>query len=246
MNPTRGVDKYPEKSRERYLTGGEFARLGEAIREAETVGLPWTVDESKPNAKHAAKTEKRRTVISPHATAAVRLLLLTGARLREILHLRWEHIDFDRGLLILPDSKTGRKTIVLGGPAAAVLADIPRIGIYVIAGQTAGTEREKPRADLNKPWRAIAKRARLAGLRIHDLRHTHASIGAGAGLGLPIIGKLLGHSKSVTTQRYAHLDVDPLRRAADHIGSHIAEAMGDVRPVVRTKKTPLQHRAPAH
>jgi integrase len=113
---------------ERYLTGGELARLGEAIREAETVGLPWTVDESKPNAKHAAKTEKRRTVISPHATAAVRLLLLTGARLREILHLRWEHIDFDRGLLILPDSKTGRKTIVLGGPAAAVLAHIPRIG----------------------------------------------------------------------------------------------------------------------
>jgi integrase len=246
MNPTRGVDKYPEKSRERYLTGGELARLGEAIREAETVGLPWTVDESKPNAKHAAKTEKRRTVISPHATAAVRLLLLTGARLREILHLRWEHIDFDRGLLILPDSKTGRKTIVLGGPAAAVLAHIPRIGMYVIAGQSAGTELEKPRADLNKPWRAIAKRAGLAGLRIHDLRHTHASIGAGAGLGLPIIGKLLGHTKSVTTQRYAHLDVDPLRRAADHIGSHIANAMGDVRPVVRTKKAPLQHRAPAH
>jgi hypothetical protein len=71
-------------------------------------------------------------------------------------------------------------------------------------------------------------RAGLVGLRIHDLRHTHASIGAGAGLGLPIIGKLLGHAHPATTARYAHLDADPLRRASDQIANQIVTAMGDL------------------
>ena len=186
----------------------------------------WQVDATKPTAKHAPK-ENGRTVIGQHAAAAIRLLILTGARLREILHLRWEHVDLERGLLFLPDSKTGKKAIVLNAPAMAVLAGLPRIGAYVVAGQAAGTDSEKPRADLNKPWRAIRKRAGLDGVRIHDLRHTHASIGAGAGLGLPIIGKLLGHTKASTTQRYAHLDNDPLRRASENIGGRIAAAMGE-------------------
>jgi hypothetical protein len=108
-----------------------------------------------------------------------------------------------------------------------VLAGLTRVGDYVIAGQDAGTSDEKPRADLNRPWRAVAKRAGLQGVRIHDLRHTHASIGAGAGLGLPIIGKLLGHTKASTTQRYAHLDTDPLRRASENIGRRLTALMGD-------------------
>lgn len=107
---------------------------------------------------------------------------------------------------------------------------LKRVGAHVIAGQSAGTDDEKPRADLNRPWRSIAKRARLGGLRIHDLRHTHASFGAGAGLGLPIIGKLLGHARASTTQRYAHLDTDPLRRASDHIGARLAAALGEPTP----------------
>jgi integrase len=99
----------------------------------------------------------------------------------------------------------------------------------VIAAQAAGSDDEKPRADLNRPWRAIVKRAGLNGLRIHDLRHTHASVGAGLGLGLPIIGKLLGHTQASTTARYAHLDADPLRRASEHIGSRLAAAMGELK-----------------
>src|SRR5262249_54519226 len=157
--------------------------------------------------KHVAKPENRRTVIGPHAAAALRLLILTGARLREILNLRWEWVDLERGLLLLPDSKTGRKTIVLNAPAVAVLTGLPRIGAYVIASENP----ERPRADLNRPWSAIKERAGLTDVRIHDLRHTHASVGVGAGLGLPIIGKLLGHSQSSSTARYAHLDADPLR-----------------------------------
>src|SRR6516225_5107657 len=227
FNPARGIEHYPEKRRERFLTADELARLGDAVREAETVGLPYEIDGTKPTAKHAPKEADRRTKIGAHAAAAIRLLVFTGARLREILHLKWEHVDFERGLLLLPDSKTGKKAIVLNAPSLAILVNLPRIGAYVIAGQAIGTDGDKPRSDLNRPWRAIVKRAGLTKLRIHDLRHTHASVGAGLGLGLPIIGKLLGHTQPSTTARYAHLDADPLRRASEHIGNRLAAAMGD-------------------
>jgi integrase len=225
FNPCRGIEYFPEEGRERYLTTLELAQIGEAIREAETIGLPYTVDSTKPKAKHAPKEGNRRTVIGPHAAAALRLLIFTGARLREILHLKWEQIDFERGMLLLPTSKTGKKTIVLNAPALTILNGLPRAGDYAIAG----TSHDKPRSDLKKPWKAVSKRAGLLGVRIHDLRHTHASVGAGAGLGLPIIGKLLGHKQSATTQRYAHLDNDPLKKASEHIGSRLAAAMGEVR-----------------
>jgi integrase len=240
FNPARGIEQYPEKGRERFLTADELTRLGEAIREAETIGLPYEVDETKPKAKHAPKQANRRTKIGPHAAAAIRLLILTGARLREVLHLKWEHVDLERGLLLLPDSKTGKKAIVLNAPALDILANLPRVGDYVVAGQAAGSDDDKPRSDLNRPWRAIVKRSGLAGVRIHDLRHTHASVGAGLGLGLPIIGKLLGHTQPSTTARYAHLDADPLRHASDHIGNRLAVAMGDLKPPSRAEIVPVR------
>jgi integrase len=169
------------------------------------------------------KEENRRVKIDAYAAAALRLLLFTGARLREILHLKWEQVDFERGLLFLADSKTGKKAIVLNAPALAVLNGLERVGQYVIAGESL----EKPRADLKRPWTLIRLRAGLEGLRIHDLRHTYASFGAGGGLGLPIIGKLLGHAQASTTARYAHLDSDPLRRASESIASRISVAMGE-------------------
>jgi integrase len=225
FNPCRGIEYFPEEGRERYLTTQELALIGEAIREAETIGLPYAVDQTKTTAKHAPKEGNRRTVIGPHAAAALRLLIFTGARLREILHLKWEQVDFERGLLLLPTSKTGKKTIVLNAPALAVLDALTRTSGFVIAGASV----DSPRADLKKPWKAVATRAGLSGVRIHDLRHTHASVGAGAGLGLPIIGKLLGHTQSATTQRYAHLDNDPLKKASENIGSRLAAAMGEVK-----------------
>jgi integrase len=221
VNPARGVSRFKEESRERYLTPDEFARLGAAIREAETVGLPWDVDETVPNAKHLARPEKRREVVSPHAIAAILLLIFTGARLREILDLRWIDIDLDRGVLALPDSKTGKKTVLLTAPALAVLAMVPRCGEYVIAG----LDPERPRSDLAKPWRAIVKHAGLTGLRLHDLRHSFASVGVSANFGLPIIGALLGHARSETTARYAHAATDPMRRAADTIAGTIAASL---------------------
>jgi integrase len=221
MNPARRIDKFKEHRRERFLTSEELERLGSALREAETTGIPWDVEEAKPGAKHLAKAENRFTKVSPFATAAIRLLLFTGCRLREILHLRWEQVDLERGLLFLADSKTGKKTVVLNAPALAVLTDLDRGGSYVVPGD----DPEKPRADLKRPWDAVAKSAELGGVRLHDLRHTYASFGAGRGLGLPIIGKLLGHTQASTTQRYAHLDADPLRRASEAIGGSIAAAL---------------------
>ena len=222
-NPARGVERYKEEGRERYLSTEELERLGAAIREAETTGIPWKINPDK-KTKHVPK-EKQATVIGEHAAAALRLLILTGARVGEILNLKWDHVDLERGLLRLPDSKTGQKTIILNAPAMEVLANLSRAGVYVIAGDSVGTDEEKPRSDLKRPWAMIRQHAKLDGVRLHDLRHNFAAFGAGGGLGLPIIGKLLGHSQPQTTARYAHLDNDPLRRASDAIGATLASAM---------------------
>jgi integrase len=230
MNPARGVEKYKEQGRERYLSIDELERLGAAIRQAETTGIEWDIDPAK-KSKHVPKSE-RRTVIGEHAAAAIRLLLLTGCRLREILHLKWDNVDLERGMLFLPTSKTGKKAVVLNAPAMSVLSNLTRVGGYVIASNTAGTADEKPRADLKRPWAVVSRRAGLKGVRLHDLRHNFAAFGAGGGMGLPIIGKLLGHTQAATTQRYAHLDADPLRRASNAIGTSILAAMGEGAPAV--------------
>ena len=162
--------------------------------------------------------------ISPAATGAIRLLLFTGCRLREILHLQWKEVDFDRDMLFLADSKTGRKPVVLSSAAVAVLEALPRMGRYVVPG----TNPFRPRHDLQKPWAAVTKRAGLDGVRLHDLRHSFAAVGAGSGLGLPVIGKLLGHRNVETTARYAHVDANPLRIAANRIADQLADALGEL------------------
>jgi integrase len=220
-NPAQGVEKNRGKAHERFLSDEEFARLGEALGIAETVGLPISIDETKPTAKHANKG--RRTLADPFAVAAIRLLLLTGARLREILDAQWGYVDVERGILFLPDSKTGAKPIYLNDPALAILDTLPRLAnnAHIIPGQKDGS----PRADLKKPWAAICRAANIEGVRLHDLRHSFASVGAGASLGLPIVGKLLGHSQAATTARYSHLAADPMLRAANLIGDYIMAAM---------------------
>ena len=225
FNPTCEVEKFEEVGREKYLTTDEFARLGEALRTGETVGFPYEVDAENPG-----RNRDRMSRVDPFAAAAIRLLMLTGARLREILHARWSYVDFERGVIFLPDSKTRRKPIYLSAAALDVLANIPRIkgNPFIIPGEKARAsddEEGAPRSDLKKPWAAVTKAAGLPGLRIHDLRHSFASIGAGASMGLPIIGKLLGHRQSATTERYAHLDADPMHRAANAIGATISAAM---------------------
>ncbi|MGY6535278.1 MAG: tyrosine-type recombinase/integrase [Pararhodobacter sp.] len=118
-----------------------------------------------------------------------------------------------------PDSTTGKETKVIGAAALSVLAGLRRVGRYVIAGKFAGEPNESRRADLNRPWRAVRAAAGLPDLRIHDLRHSAAAVGASAGLSLHQIGNLLGHAQARTTAKYAHLAADPQRRAADLIGN---------------------------
>lgn len=223
VNPRAGVKVYADKKGERYLSADELARLGDALREAETVGLPWIMREDA-KAKHRPKdAETQRELISPHAIAAIRLLILTGCRAGEILKLRWQEVDFERGFLNLPDSKTGAKVVVLAAPALAVLADLPRLkdNPFVVVGDKAG----QPRSDLKRPWARVTARAGLADVRLHDLRHTFASAGAGAGMGLPIVGKLLGHASQATTARYAHLADNPLRQGANLIAGSLAAGL---------------------
>jgi site-specific recombinase XerD len=197
-NPCRHVQKHRERRRERHLSPEEIGQLGKVLADAEQTGA-----EPKP-------------VIN-----AFRLLILTGARLSEIQTLKWEYVR--DGYLALPDSKTGAKRIVLGRQAAHVLQQIGRLpdNPYVIAGTLPGQHW----TDLQRPWRRIRAKAGLTGVRIHDLRHTFASIAVGGGESLAIIGRLLGHSHVQTTERYAHLAPDPLRDSADRIAGEIYSAM---------------------
>ena len=199
-NPTKHTEKYREHKKERYLTPEELSRLGMALADAE-----------------AAKAEL------PQAIAAIRLLILTGARLSEILTLKWDYVHLDRREIDLPDSKTGKKTVQLGEPAVELLESIPRHAgsPYVIPGQRAGQHL----IGLPHIWMRIRIKAGLPGVRLHDLRHSFASSAAQAGMSLPFIGALLGHRELATTNRYVHLMSDPLKVAANTVSTKIAEAM---------------------
>lgn len=231
-NPRKGVELYKDNKSERFLSDDEIQRLGDVLREAADPGLPWMPKEGK-NAKHVPKiAATAREKISPHAIAAIRLLMLTGCRLREILNLQWAHVDMERGILNLPTSKTGAKKVLVGAAALKVLADLERIegNPYVIVGET----KDKPRSDLKRPWARITAHAGLnvdgegnpQALRLHDLRHSFASMGVASNLGLSIVGKLLGHASTSTTQRYAHIGESAERRALNEIENKIAAAAG--------------------
>lgn len=215
-NPCRLVPAYTEQARDRYLSGKELELLGRAIREAEADGEPW------------------------QGLLAVRLLLLTGARVGEILSARWGDVDLQRGVLRLRDSKTGPRPVLLPPAAVALLQQAPRgDSPWVIPGRQG-----KHMLSLQSQWRRLQRRVdaiqdrleaegtlkrrdrvSLAGVRVHDLRHAFASVGAGVGLSLPVLGGLLGHGLASTTERYAHLALDPLRAASDKVAGHIAAVL---------------------
>ena len=201
-NPAKGFKKPKGKKLQRFLSEAEIVRLGEALA-----------------AEEAANG-------NPYPTAAIKVLALTGARRGEIEKLRWQEVNFELGMLELSDSKTGGKPIYLNAPATAILSDLPRVAgnPYVFVGKEDG----KHYNGLGKLWGRVRKAAGLDDVRLHDLRHSFASVGVGGNLSLPIIGALLGHRNASTTQRYAHLSADPLRKANEAVGARIGAALGIV------------------
>ena len=138
FNPARNaVTRHKTEKKERFLTIEEIGRLADTLRDVEQHGLNWklTPDLDASRAKHRAKAERQRIEVFPFVIAAIRLLLFTGCRRSEILNLKWSEVDFERGMLNLTDSKTGRKSVILNAPALAVLSELSRLGPYVIAGQ---------------------------------------------------------------------------------------------------------------
>jgi integrase len=224
-NPAHGVDFFPEQGRERFLTPDEFRRLGAALTQAEQVGLPPAPQHRrKPKAeatkKHIPKKSGTPIPANPYAVAAIRLLALTGCREGEILSLRWEAVDLEHGYLRLADTKTGRSNRPLGESAATVLRGLKPIkdNPYVFPGVRTGEHLK----EIKRVWFAVRQAAKLDELRLHDLRHSYASVPASSGESLLVVRFLLGHARVATTERYAHLGADPVKRAADRASNDIA------------------------
>lgn len=200
-NPCYGIKKYKEYKRQRYLTLEELKRLNEVLYQCQ-------VERSE----------------SPHFIALIKLLIITGCRRSEIMHAKWEHVSVEQKWLELPDSKTGGRVVYLSDPAIEILKQIPRLedNPYIIcSNRRIGKPFENP----GRPWSRVREKAGIPDVRIHDLRHTFASIGAQAGLSLQKVGSLLGHRRVETTNGYAHLFGDPLRKANNEIGNILEGAL---------------------
>jgi integrase len=198
-NPIRGVKRFPDRRSERFLSPAELAKLGEALSTMETEGT------------------------NTMALSIIRLLALTGARKSEITNLKWGEVDLEHARLRLDDSKSGQKSIPLGAPAVQILTALERSnGSKFVFPSVSGRQ---PFQGVDKVWGQVRRRAGFPDMRLHDLRHSYASMGLAAGDALPIIGALLGHSDVKTTARYAHLTDDPVKAAANRISSSIATAM---------------------
>jgi integrase len=222
-NPASGIRKNPEEKRERYLSPEELARLSAALD------------------KHG----------EPVSSNAIRLLMLTGARKSEVLKATWKMFDLERGIWTKPSAHTKQRRehrVPLSGAALALLKKMKESATsgYVFPGKTD----DQPLTDIKRSWESVCVSAGLAtqvekrnrqgelvkdengkpvmtwkpNVRIHDLRHSFASLLVSGGVSLPMIGAMLGHTQVQTTQRYAHLYDEPLRAAADHVGDAIAKA----------------------
>ena len=198
LNPCRSVEKYPERSRERFLTDAEFDRLGQALDEALDSGA-----------------------VSPLAVTAIHLLMLTGCRKSEVLTLRCTDVDPAAGELRLADAKSGPRTVQLPPAAVGLLETLPRRkhSPWVFPGR----DRDgRLGGGLDRAWRLVRASADLEDVRLHDLRHSFASRALALGETLPVIGKLLGHHDIETTARYAHLAQNSVHEAAERIADSIA------------------------
>jgi integrase len=204
-NPASVIKPFRENKRQRYLSPEEFKQLFDTLDQLEHLD-----------------------VVGTYPAVAIRLLALTGCRLSEILHLEWTSVDLGRGRLLLQQHKTdhkGEKAVPLNTNAVQILKTLPKQkdNPYVIVGRDPGTHL----VNLQKPWKRLREHADLNDVRLHDLRHSFASVAASSGISLPMIGALLGHTSPQSTARYAHLYDDPIREASELIGGHILDHTTD-------------------
>ncbi len=210
-NPCRQLSFYKEEKRMVFMDEEVLAKLSDALA---TMEANW-IERKRTGGK---RTSEIIDTITPPAAAAFRLLMFTGARRMEILSLKWCYINFDLGIAKLPDSKTGFKVLQLPAPALAILENMPKVSEFVFPSDSVTGHM----ASLKGAWDALCAFAGLEGWRIHDLRHAFASIMVNSGASLPIIGKILGHTQTDTTQRYAHLQENPAKKAAEEAAAKIA------------------------
>lgn len=210
-NPCRHIEKYEEKKLGRYIKPEEFKRLGKTLRLIELEAIPM----------RAVDGAARIRMIQ-----AIRLLILTGCRVGEILSLKWRYIDFTNKIIMLPDSKTGEKALYLSDAAMDVLQAVAPLerSDYVFPGRHGRGHL----ARMGHLWLRIRREAKIEDLRLHDLRHGFASVGVGMGESLPMVGQLLGHTQAQTTARYAHLAKTPMLNAANRIANRISQ---DLQPI---------------
>jgi integrase len=192
-NPAAGFIRNPENPRERFLDVSEIGRLSEVL--------------------NGHKNQRMADVI--------RLLMLTGARRGEVLNATWDQFDLDRAVWIKPAHTTKQRRLhrtPISGAAVQLLriirARVPEDCPWVFPGDAEG----KPVHEIKRFWDDVRKKAKLPDVRVHDLRHTFASLLVSGGMSLPMIGKVLGHTQVQTTQRYAHLFDDPLRVGLNQVG----------------------------
>ncbi|WEK40528.1 MAG: tyrosine-type recombinase/integrase [Candidatus Brevundimonas colombiensis] len=185
-NPTRGLGKRLNNGRERFLSAEEAARLREAVAASQ----------------------------NPQLQHIVGLLLLTGARLRELLDARIDHVDIERRSWLIPTSKTGKpRHVPLSTAALAIIEQLPRF--KGCPWLVPNPETRLPFVSIKHGWQRAIREAKLPGLRLHDLRHSAASFMVNSGVDLFAVGKVLGHASYQSTQRYSHLANDTLLKAVE-------------------------------
>jgi integrase len=232
-NPVAGVERFKDRQSQRFLSADELARLGTALTDLAGGG------------------------VNAQGLAVIRLLALTGARKGEIEGLRWSEVDVERGCLRLADSKTGARVIPLGAPALVALQGIKRQAsspfVFPAQGRPATEARGKakttPKHYVGTPrvWLKVRAAAGLPDVRIHDLRHTYASLAAAGGQSLPLIGRILGHRDVKTTAQYAHLADDPVKVAADRTAAAAEAALaGKSAEVIPLRSCPVSSSLNGH
>jgi integrase len=195
-NPVKGIERFQEQRRERWLSDHELSELLAVLM-------------AHPNQR---------------AANAVRLQIMTGARLGEVLKARWSDIDLNRGVWTKPSHHTKQKRtehIPLSGPTLSLLTEMREKADPIEANLFPGNASGRPLQDIKKFWKVVTAQAGIADYRLHDNRHTHASHLVSSGLSLEIVGRLLGHTNPTTTKRYAHIADSPLRAATERFGAKL-------------------------